>query len=175
MTSAKRPPEVTVVPRAATDVDAIIAKRLQGDPFAAGAVDIPLRDPEHWATYVASGDVSPNRHYEMVHKKGWVPLTVADLPDGITPQAIGWQVAEDGQTLCRGVRGNEVAYKMPLAARSQVQQAKTARNLAGTGSAAKVKASLTAAASGSLGDEAASFVDQNVTVTGGDRVGPLGG
>ena len=109
----KKIPRVTVAPRAAQDVDDIIAKRLQGDPFAAGVAAIPLKDAEHWATYVANAETSPNRHYEMVHRKGWVPLTVADLPDGITPQSIGWQVAEDGVTLCRGVRGGEVAYKMP--------------------------------------------------------------
>ena len=171
----KRAPRVTVAPRTTQDVDRIIQQRIEGDPLARAAQSIPLRDPELWETHIANADVSPNRHYEMVHVLGWVPLTVADLPDGITPEAIGWQVTADGQTLCRGPRGGEIAYKMSKARHVELGQAKIRRNLRGTGSAATVKTALTNAASGQLGDEAASFLDRNVTVTGGDRVGPLGG
>lgn len=168
-------PAITVAPRAANvDIDRIIAKRLAGDPFADGTQAIPLKDAEKWDTYIGSGEVNPNRHYELVNRKGWIPLTIADLPEGVTPQAIGWNVAEDGQTLCRGVRGQEVAYKMPKEVRSQIQAAKTRANLKGTGSATKVKEDVANAVGGSLGSEAADWTQRNISITGGDRQGPLG-
>ena len=170
-----RKPKIVVAARAASvDLNTVIAKRLSGDPFAAGQIAIPLRDPHLWDTYVASSEVNPNRHYDMVNRKGWVPTTIYDLPDGISPESIGWQVAEDGQTLCRGPRGQEIVYKMPKDVRNQIQEKKTALNRRGMGSAAKVKTNMANALGNTLGSEAGDFAHQNITVTGGDRVGPLG-
>lgn len=174
MSRTPRQPQISVTPRAAAvDIETIIAKRLSGDPFADGAAAIPLRDPHQWDTYIANAEVNPNRHYEMVNRKGWIPLTVADLPANVSPESIGWNVAEDGQTLCRGTRGQEVAYKMPKDIRSKIQEQKTAMNKRGMGSAQKVKADMANAAGNQLGSEAGEFVN-NLSITGGDRPGPLG-
>ena len=175
MATTKREPTITAAPRGADiDIDAVIQRRLRGDPFAASALAIPLREPGRWATYVANSDTSPDRHYDMVARKGWTPMTTADLPDGVTAQSVGWNVAEDGQTLCRGTRGQEVLYKQPIEVNTAIAKAKAAQNLKGMGSAAKVKSDMTNALAAQAGDEAGTFAEQNIHITGGDRVGPLG-
>lgn len=175
MATTKKEPTITAAPRGdGIDLDAVIQKRLKGDPFADSALAIPLREPGRWATYVANSETSPDRHYDMVARKGWTPLTVDDLPVGVTAQAVGWNVAEDGQTLCRGARGQEVLYKQPIEVNIAIAKAKAAQNMKGMGSAAKVKADMTNALAAQAGDEAGTFADQNIHLTGGDRVGPLG-
>jgi hypothetical protein len=76
--------------------------------------------------------------------------------------------------LCRGTRGQEIVYKQPAEVRQQIQAAKTAANMRGMGTASKVKQSIVEAASGSLGDEAATSLNQHLHVTGQDTRGPLG-
>jgi hypothetical protein len=164
-----RPPkQIAVAPRD-FDTDSVIARRLAGNPFGGRDMTVPLRDPERWATYEANSLADPNNHYQMVYVKGWVPLRVEDLAPGISPESIGWQVDADG-TLCRGPRQDQRLYKMPKELYAQIQQAKTAANLRGTGSAKAVKEALVESASAQLGDEAASFTRSNITVTGSDRV-----
>ena len=170
-----RKPQITVSPRAeALDIDAIIAKRLKGQPFGARTVAIPLKEPGKWATFIANSLADENNHYRMVHEFGWVPLTIHDLADGVTAQSIGWQVKEDGITLCRGQRGDEIAYKMDKTVRNKIQMAKTAENKKGIGSATALKESAANAAAGQMGSEAADFVHKHLVVTGSDREGPLG-
>jgi hypothetical protein len=172
---SKVKPDITVTPRAeAVDIDAIIAKRLQGQPFGARTVTIPLKEPERWATFIANSLADENNHYRMVHELGWLPLTIDDLAEGITPISIGWQTKEDGRTLCRGPRGDEIAYKMDKHIRHQIQMAKTAENKKGIGSAKALKESAANAVAGQMGSEAADFVHKHLHVRGEDREGPLG-
>jgi hypothetical protein len=170
-----RKPQISVTPRteSAFDIDEIIRKRLAGNPFGVGTTEIPMREPGKWATYLANGDLHPSRLYEMTARKGWVPFTVDDLPENVTPESIGFSVNEAG-ALCRGTRGQEIVYKQPAEVRQQIQAAKTAANMRGMGTASKVKQSIVEAASGSLGDEAATSLNQHLHVTGQDTRGPLG-
>jgi hypothetical protein len=168
-------PEITVTPRAdLIPTDDIIAKRLAGQPFGTRNLAIPLREPQRWAVFIANSLADENNHYRMVHELGWVPLTVEDLAEGITPVSIGWQVKEDGHTLCRGQRGDEIVYKMDKLQYRKVQLAKTAENKKGIGSAKALKESAANAAAGQMGSEAADFVHKHLHVRGEDREGPLG-
>jgi len=172
-----RKPRVTVTPRAEVvemDIDDVIQRRLAGQPFGARTTAIPLKEPERWATFIANSLADENNHYRMVHEFGWVPLTVHDLADGVTPQSIGWQVKEDGITLCRGARGDDIVYKMDKRRREQIQMAKTQANKRGIGSAKAVREEAANAAAGQMGSDAADFVYKGLTVVGEDREGPLG-
>lgn len=170
----KDTPTITVAPRAEAhyDLDAILKKRME-NPFGAGTTEVPLREPEKWSTYIANGDLHPSRLYEMTYKKGWEPVREEDLAIGVTAASIGFQVSETG-ALCRGPRGQEVVYKQPKEVRQAIAMRKTEINKKGMGTPAKVKADLASAAGGAHGDEAGSFVEKHIVVTGSDREGPLG-
>jgi hypothetical protein len=146
-------PQISVTPRteSAFDIDEIIRKRLAGNPFGVGTTEIPMREPGKWATYLANGD----------------------LPENVTPESIGFSVNDAG-ALCRGTRGQEIVYKQPAEVRAQIQAAKTAANMKGMGSAKTVKQAMVEAAGASLGDEAATSLNQHLHVTGQDTRGPLG-
>jgi len=176
-TGTPKRPRVTVAPRSvetAFSVEDIVQRRIQQDPFGAKELPIPLAEPGKWALKEANAEVDPGRHYAIVHRDGWVPLTPADLAPGVTAESIGYRVSEDGH-LVRGVHGQERLYKMAKAHRDQIQLAKTAANKRGMGSAAKVRDDLASAAGSQMGDEAGSFIHQHVRLTGEDREGPLGG
>lgn len=171
-----RKPRITVTPRMDdADWEKEIQERIGGNPFGHGTDTIPLKDGEYWATYIANSDADPNMHYDMTHNKKWKPCTKDDLEDGVTPESIGFRVAADGQTLCRGQRGDEVVYKMPRHLREQILMAQTAQNNRGMGSAKKVKADVANATAGSFGSEAGDFAHSNISITGSDRRGPLEG
>ena len=166
---------VTVVNRedlASHDTDAVIARRLSGEPFGTRNTTIPLKEGAKWSTYEANSMADRNMHYRMVHELGWIPVRVEDLAHGLTPESIGWQVA-DGGHLVRGPQGDQRLYKMPADVRQSITNAKAKANLRGMGSAKAVKQAVTEAASAQLGDEAAAFTDGAITVTGADRVGLL--
>lgn len=155
------------------DVDEIIARRLAGNPFGVGTTEIPMREEGRWATYIANGELHPSRIYEMTARKGWVPFTADDLPEGITPESIGFSVNEAG-ALCRGPRGQEIVYKQPVEVREKIQAAKTAANNKGMGTAKAVKDNIINALGGQHGDEAATTMSQYLHVHGSDTRGPLG-
>jgi len=106
-------------------------------------------------------------------------VTTDDLPDGLTPQGIGWQTAEDGKTLCRGVRGQEIIYKMPKAIRHKILMKQDEINRKGTKSEKAAIDDIAEAAGGSMGSEAGDFVHRHLkgTLSGGgairDSRGPL--
>ena len=163
-------PQITVTPRQGDiDLDAIIAKRLAGNPFGGGTTEVPLAEPERWDVYIANGDLHPSRLYEMKMRLGWVEVTAADLAPGITPESIGFSISETG-ALCRGPRGQEVVFKQPKAIRAKIMERKTDVNKRGMGDPKTVKADMVNAAGASHGDEAANFLNKHVHVTGYDRV-----
>ena len=169
-----RPPKITVAPRTPSAED-IIKARLRNDPFSRSEVHVPLRDPGQWAIKEANSYADENRHFSIVHREGWVPVTMDDIQAGVSPESFGYRLAEDGHTLCRGVRGEERLYKMPTQARQQIAMAKADANKAGTGNASKVKAELSNVAARQFGSEAGDFVHDGIRITGEDREGPLHG
>jgi PHD/YefM family antitoxin component YafN of YafNO toxin-antitoxin module len=137
--------------------NAALARRLAGNVHGAGSRGIPLKEPERWHTYIANTFTNEDEFYRMRHEKGWEPLTVEDLD--CSPQEAGFRVSEDG-SLVRGAQGKEMVFKMPKEDYHALQMAKTAQNLRGIGSAAKVKSDIAEAAGAQLGDEAASFLNK---------------
>jgi len=167
-----RPPKITVAPREETfDVEAVIARRLAGEPFGARQMAVPLREPGKWATYEANALADHNAHYRMVHEFGWIPVRIEDLAEGVDPTAIGWQVDATG-ALCRGPQGASQGrlYKQPKETRARITAAKSAANSKGIGSAKAVKEAVANAAGAQLGPEAGDFTHGNIHVTGSDRV-----
>lgn len=166
-------PEITVTPRSDESTwhpEDVIAQRLAGSPFGIRADAIPLREPGKWALRIANSGVNDSRHYDMVHKLGYVPFTRSDLPDNITPESIGFRVAEDGQTLVRGTRGDEVIYKMPKDSYEQIQLAKAAKNVEGMTSEKKARGEVATAAAQTHGSQAGEFIAKHATITIKDTV-----
>lgn len=141
------------------------------DPFGDQEVPIPLRE-RGWKVKEANDYADENRHYQMRHKFKYEPVTAADLPDGVTPESVGYRLGEDGQ-LCRGPRGTEKLWKMPDEAYDYRQQLKTEKNKKGMGSAKAMKEDAANAAANTFGAQAGDFVSR-LHIRGEDREGPLG-
>jgi hypothetical protein len=172
-----RKPRITVSPRSAEtvlDTDAIIQRRLKGDPRYSKPPEIPLKDKGKWYLKEANSMADANRHYTIVHEEGYQPVTIHDLADGITPQSVGFQVAADEITLCRGPHGDERLYKMDVNYRKQIESKKTELNKKGMGSAKAVREDAANAVASVGGSEAADFVFNRMHMNGGDTEGPLG-
>ena len=138
----------------------VLDKRLSGaSPFAMESVAIPLKEPG-WVTYIGSGSRSPQRLWQLVHIKGWVPVTVSDL--ACKPDDFGYTTSPDGHVVT-GVGGNEAVFKMRLDDWNRLVAAKTAANMRTIGDSRKVKADLVKAAEAKFGDEAGAFVEAHVT------------
>jgi hypothetical protein len=172
-----RKPKITVAPRTpeTLDVDAIIARRLAGDPRYVRPADVPLRDQAQWYLKEANSYGDANRHYTIVHEEGYLPVTVDDLPDGVTPQSVGWEVSADGLTLCRGINGAERLYKMSKTNRRKIEMAKTTLNKKGTGSVKAVREDMAHAAAAQFGAEAGEAVYSGRGPFGGIQVRPIEG
>lgn len=169
-----RKPQITVTDRSAFSVDDVIARRLSGEPFGLKSADIPLREPGKWALRIANSQMNDARHYDMVHRLGYQPATLDDLAEGVTPESVGFRLAEDGKTLCKGVRGDEVLYKMPKDAHTKIQFAKAAANSKSMTSERAAKEDVANAAAAQHGSQAAEYIQKNTTVRVSDRQGPLG-
>lgn len=161
-------PIIPVTPRedeGAWSHDDIVAKRLLGQPFGIRAEAIPIRDKARWQLYIANSIADEGRHYDMVYRKGWTPCTVEDLEPGITPESIGFRRGEDGRTLVRGTRGDEVVYKMPREKYQALQQMKAAENVKGMRSEKVAKEEAAAAAAATHGDQAADYLAKHAQIT----------
>lgn len=105
----------------------VITRRLM-NPFGSPSREIPLRgDKRGWVvrTFVADPE-HPNRHFDAVHRLGWVPLVAADI--AVSVESIGYVVAPDGR-IVRGLHGAEVLMAMPAEEFARVQQAKSDANI----------------------------------------------
>lgn len=171
-----RPPKITVVPRADESqwsVEDVNRRRLDGEPFGLVTSDIPLREKGMWSLRIANSQSDEGRHYKMRHRLGWEPAVLADLAEGVTPESIGFRLAEDGQTLCRGIRGDEVLYKKPKAIDQAIQMKKAEANTKGLKSERAAKEDTLNAAALSHGSEAAEFLARHATISIKDSQQPL--
>jgi len=121
-TTVETAPEAPSNPRIS-----VIDRRLK-NPFGTPSRDIPLAGEKRgWVTRTFSADAEhPNRHYDAVHRLGWLPLKREDL--AVTPESLGFVVAADGR-IVRGPNGHEVLMAMPQADYDAVQKAKSDANL----------------------------------------------
>lgn len=151
--------------------NAALARRLAlGQVHGGGSPTLPLKEPKRWHTYIANSDVNANEFY-LMKERGWVPLDPSDL--GCPVEQTGFRLSPDGN-LVRGVRGEEMVFKMEEADYQILMDAKTQANMRGIGSASKTKTDMAEAASGALGSEAADYIhnlDGQVIdrITGGDQ------
>lgn len=154
--------EATVTPEPAAPkfvpaIEAVIERRLQ-NPFGEGSPAVRLKDPG-WTVHVINTALRTGRYHDVAFNKGWDPVRPEDL-DG-SPQELGFEVL-DGKVV-RGERGQEVLMKMPTKAYQAIQQAKDAKNRALV-TPRRLKADVIEQTAAAYSDQAAGYLDQNVTI-----------
>lgn len=139
----------------------VLAKRLQSGNLGGGGgtADLPLKEREKWYLRRDNQQADPNMFYRLRHELGYVPVTPDDLPEGLTPDAIGCRVTLDGQLAMGDGAHEERWFKMSAAHRAMLDDAATTANNRGIGSAKKIKQDAAEAAAGQFGSEAGDFVD----------------
>lgn len=140
----------------------VLAKRLAAGNLGGGGgtADLPIRDREHWYLRRDNQQADPNMFYRLRHELGYVPVTEDDLPDGLTPESIGCRVTPDGQLAMGDGAHEERWFKMSAANRAALDQAATAANMRGIGSAKKIKDDAAEAAAGQFGGEAGDYISK---------------
>lgn len=130
----------------------VIDRRLK-HPFGTPSRDIPLTgEKRNWVVRTFCADAEhPNRHYDAVHRLGWVPITKEDL--SVSPESLGFVVAADGR-IVRGPGGQEVLMGMRKSDFDAVQKAKSDANLRSL-KKDSVRGAVAQAAAKEHGDEAA--------------------
>jgi hypothetical protein len=135
----------------------VLERRLQ-NPFGDGSPTIRLKQPG-WALHIF--DTSrPGRFHYAKREKGWEPVLPEDL-DG-APEDLGFDIL-DGKVV-RGERGKEVLMKMPQRMYDAIALRKAevtnARN-----SPRQLKSDVMERTAAQYSDQAASYLDRNVTIT----------
>lgn len=105
----------------------VIDRRLK-NPFGAPSFDVPLKgEKKHWVVRCFVADKEhPNRHYDAVHRLGYLPLAPEDL--SCSPESLGFSVSPD-RRIVRGPHSEEVLMAIEREHFDAVQQAKAAANL----------------------------------------------
>lgn len=129
------------------------AKRLAGNIFGGGSVDIPMKE-QGWYTRIDNTLADDANFYKMVHQLGYQPVTKDDLT--CDPKEIGFFETPDG-SLTRN-NGKEMIFKMPVEVRELIEAKATATNLKGQGSAKDTRDALAEKVAGAFGDQAADFM-----------------
>lgn len=119
---ARKAAETTETPRIS-----VIDRRLK-NPFGTPSREIPLQGEKRgWVVRTFCADAEhPNRHYDAVHRLGWVPLVKDDL--AVSVQSLGFVEGADGR-IVRGPGGQEVLMGMRAEDYAAVQAAKSNANL----------------------------------------------
>ena len=159
-------PQTSAVPRVS-----VINRRLQ-NPFGTPSREIPLRGDKSsgWVVRTFSSDPEhPNRHYDAVHRMGWVPLTKMDL--AVSAESLGFTIATDGR-IVRGPHGHEVLMAMPHAEFVAIQEAKSRENLRKLG-AAYTKQEVAQATAKATDPQGGDVVASHFTQT--EIIGPVSG
>jgi hypothetical protein len=144
-------PKVKHVPRVT-----ILERRLQ-NPFGEGSTPIRLKEPG-WALHIF--DTSrPGRFHYAKREKGWEPVTPEDLEG--SPEDQGFDIL-DGKVV-RGERGKEVLMKMPQSMYDRIAMRK-AEVTNQRNSPARLKSEVMEQTAAQYSDQAASYIDRNVTI-----------
>ena len=149
----------------------VVDRRLtSGSVFASGTQPIPLTEPNRWTARVVNSQISDARMWEMQASKGWVYAERADL--AVDPLEIGFR-EQDGR-IVRGTQGHEVLMKMERADYKKIVAHKDAENRARVFRKDSIKQQIVAGASATLGDQAATFLNQqDVSITDHREAVPL--
>ena len=138
----------------------VLERRLQ-NPFGEPSTPIDLKDASLVPRWFNSAIMSDK--IWRAKNKGWTPVRPEDLQD---PDQVGGFMKSPEGYVTRGDRGKEVLMAMPKVYREKIEMAKAKRNLANLGDSFKQKAEIVQAASDTLGDQAADYLNK--------RVGPIG-
>ena len=155
----RKPITVTVRADDEQKRQAVLARRLAGNPFGQAVQTIPLKE-KGWYTRWDNTLSNPQQFYENKQLNGYLPVHKDDL--AVTVDEIGVRTSPEGYV----VRGSgamiEMLWKMPVEDRKAIKAAQTEENnrRIGKGSASGTRNAITGAASASLGDEAASFLSK---------------
>ena len=151
------------MPRKATETAeaprlSVIDRRLT-NPFGSPSRDIPLQgEKRNWVVRTFCADAEhPNRHYDAVHRLGWVPLTKDDL--AVSVESLGFVTSADGR-IVRGPGGQEVLMAMPSESYAKIQTAKSQANTKSL-KAGAVKESVSQAAAQEHGSEAGDHIHKH--------------
>ena len=150
----------TTDPSATAPRISVLDRRLK-NPFGIPSREIPLRGEKRgWVVRTFCADAEhPNRHFDAVHRLGWVPLGAADL--AVSVESLGFVTSADGR-IVRGPSGQEVLMAMPQRDYDAVQQAKAQANLRSMKGGA-VRDEVTQATAQAHGDEAGETIGKHFT------------
>lgn len=138
----------------------ILERRLQ-NPFGEPSAPVDLKDRTRecrWFNGAKSTD-----HIWRAKQKGWEPVRPDEVLD---LDRIGGYMVDTAGFITRGERGQEVLMQMPKDWRSQIAMAKTRENNRNMGNPNATKREVVEAAGKSMGDQAASYLQ--------DHIGPVG-
>jgi hypothetical protein len=148
---AKKRPTISILERRAQGIG------VHGD----GSPTIDLKEPGFTVRWFNS-DVAADHIWRAQNRKGWEKVTPAELAD--PEQVGGFQVSPDGFVV-RGERGRELLLKMPTQYRTEIEKRKAEQNIRDM-DPHRQKAQVAEAAGKSLGDQAGSFINENVSLVG---------
>src|SRR5688500_2735908 len=150
MARQSRQAQTPAAPAAAPRIS-VIDRRLK-NPFGTPSREIPLAGEKRgWVTRTFASDPEhPNRHYDAVHRLGWLPVTREDVAGAI--ESLGFTEAPD-KRIVRGAGGHEVLMAMPRGDFDAVQKAKADYNLSRL-DPKKVRQDVAQATAQELGSEA---------------------
>jgi|SRR6185436_14220950 len=135
----------------------IIERRLQsGSIFGTSSKPIPLKEPKMWALRIVNSQVNNQHLYDMQAEKGWVYVVLADLD--VRPDEIGFREL-DGR-IVRGIKGEEVLMKMPLADYKAIQREKDKVNRAQTIGRKAARNTIMGAMHAAGDDQGAAFMEK---------------
>jgi hypothetical protein len=150
-TEKKRRPQIDVLERRAAGIG------VHGE----GSPKIDLKEPG-WECRWFNSEVAADHIWRAKNRKGWDNVRPEELAD---PEQIGgYQTSPDGFVV-RGEKGREVLLKMPSEYRAKIERQKAAQNLRDM-DPHRQKAEIANAAGKSLGDQAGSFINDNVSLIG---------
>jgi hypothetical protein len=137
-----------------------VLKRRLSKPFGAPSSKVQLTEAgweARWFNSAVSGD-----HIWRAKEQGWQGVVPAELAD--KEQIGGFQISPDGYVV-RGDKGQELLMKLPSDWRAQIQKSKTDQNLRNMRPGV-MKREVAEAAGKTLGDQAGSFINDNIKVVG---------
>lgn len=148
-------------PKAKKPISIVDRRLASGSVFAASSRPIPLVEPEMWELRIVNTQISDQRLWEVQADKGWVYAEPSDIAVDVTE--LGLRI-QDGR-IVRGTQGHEVLMKMPKGEYRKIVKMKDAENRKRTfGDKNKHKQDIVNAAASELGDQAASFLNQQNVV-----------
>ena len=137
----------------------VIERRLQNENvFRVSSQPIPLKHAKQWMIRWENTEIATDHLWNLLHNLGWAYCEIDDLACDI--QEIG-AFAQDGK-IVRGERGKEILMKMPMKDYQRLQKAKDLANRQATFGKKQVKEAIIAGASKELGDQAATFLNQQL-------------